>query len=648
MAPGDTQEVVVALVTGLGADRLSSISLMKFNGRFAQSAYDFGFTLPSPPDTPELSYTALDRKILLKWGEDQGRVALVERDHENGFRFEGYNLYQLASPHWNPNDATKIATFDRKNGVMAILEERFDYQNGTLNLIRIQNGTDSGVDYKLLVTHDQSNFKQLVNAREYYFAVTAYNYHPDKPFGLAALESAPDIVIAMPHTLNPGERWNATVGDTLPAMHIAGQSDGQVRVAVVDPSKMTGDTYRVTFAEKAAGGTVWSLHNVSKGHAVLSAMSNQSGDNAYLVTEGVQAIVTEPPPGIKEGDDGYRMLSGQRLWTWTFSDDFDLEGFGGTIGWGASYPYNGTTLRPHEMYDVIIKYAETDVNGHVLDPNDANFSYAYRYLANAANPPAKSEFAPYIKNPTGHFSFQDFTKSVPWAVFVYDEKTGEIGKRLSIGFLENNSAKGLVDGKWWPPVFSAASNSEEDGPAEWFWIFDIDYSEMPDTLLASPHAAMLNGAPKPILMWGTVARRFSSQGFHSHSAMAIFVNKPNSPNDVFTFQTIAPTYDDVRAGEDALRLAKAFPNPYYGPVYSSKDLPTASVTFTHLPRRAVIRIFNLAGNLVRVLEKESDSQFFHWDLLNSSGRFVASGLYIAHIDMPDLGVSKTLKLAIVQ
>jgi hypothetical protein len=62
----------------------------------------------------------------------------------------------------------------------------------------------------------------------------------------------------------------------------------------------------------------------------------------------------------------------------------------------------------------------------------------------------------------------------------------------------------------------------------------------------------------------------------------------------------------------------------------------------------VIRIFNLAGNLVRVLEKESDSQFFHWDLLNSSGRFVASGLYIAHIDMPDLGVSKTLKLAIVQ
>ena len=37
MAPRDTQEVVTALVCGLGADRLSSISVMKFNNRFAHS-----------------------------------------------------------------------------------------------------------------------------------------------------------------------------------------------------------------------------------------------------------------------------------------------------------------------------------------------------------------------------------------------------------------------------------------------------------------------------------------------------------------------------------------------------------------------------------------------------------------------------------
>ena len=110
---------------------------------------------------------------------------------------------------------------------------------------------------------------------------------------------------------------------------------------------------------------------------------------------------------------------------------------------------------------------------------------------------------------------------------------------------------------------------------------------------------------------------------------------------------LARRFDIETAREDALRQIKAFPNPFYGPNYSEAELPEFAVTFSHLPRRAVIRIFNLAGNLVRVLEKDSDSQFFKWDLRNASGRFVASGLYIAHIDMPDLGVSKVLKLAVV-
>jgi hypothetical protein len=46
MAPGDTQEVIIALVVGLGSDRLSSISKMKFTAEWARSIaswnYDIG------------------------------------------------------------------------------------------------------------------------------------------------------------------------------------------------------------------------------------------------------------------------------------------------------------------------------------------------------------------------------------------------------------------------------------------------------------------------------------------------------------------------------------------------------------------------------------------------------------------------------
>ena len=40
MVPGDTQEVVAAIILGQGTDRLTSITVMKYNDEFAQSAFD--------------------------------------------------------------------------------------------------------------------------------------------------------------------------------------------------------------------------------------------------------------------------------------------------------------------------------------------------------------------------------------------------------------------------------------------------------------------------------------------------------------------------------------------------------------------------------------------------------------------------------
>ena len=72
------------------------------------------------------------------------------------------------------------------------------------------------------------------------------------------------------------------------------------------------------------------------------------------------------------------------------------------------------------------------------------------------------------------------------------------------------------------------------------------------------------------------------------------------------------------------------------------------MTFSHLPDRATIRIFNLAGVHVKTIEKNTNTQFERWDLANESGLPVASGLYIAYIDMPDIGETKVLKMAIIQ
>jgi len=52
--------------------------------------------------------------------------------------------------------------------------------------------------------------------------------------------------------------------------------------------------------------------------------------------------------------------------------------------------------------------------------------------------------------------------------------------------------------------------------------------------------------------------------------------------------------------------------------------------------------------MVKVIEKDGPQQYLRWDLANESGFPVASGLYIAFIDLPDLGETRILKLAIIQ
>ena len=52
--------------------------------------------------------------------------------------------------------------------------------------------------------------------------------------------------------------------------------------------------------------------------------------------------------------------------------------------------------------------------------------------------------------------------------------------------------------------------------------------------------------------------------------------------------------------------------------------------------------------MIKTLVKDDNEQFMRWDLANDSGLPIASGLYIAYIEMPDIGETKILKLAIIQ
>ncbi|MFN3693963.1 MAG: T9SS type A sorting domain-containing protein, partial [Ignavibacterium sp.] len=238
---------------------------------------------------------------------------------------------------------------------------------------------------------------------------------------------------------------------------------------------------------------------------------------------------------------------------------------------------------------------------------------------------------------------QEFAKNVPLSAWNVDDPNNP--QRLAVGFLENNAADGLVDGKYWPGNYNNYDNVDGNGPREWLFIFDTPYSETSDPTIAQE----IIGSDARVMYFATWARRGAvpfSPGGSGDDEFLILANKVNSVADVFTFSTPKPSYNPDLAKEDVEKI-NVFPNPYYGYQYRETAPNNKYVTFSHLPEKAVIRIFDLSGVLVRTINHNSTNQFETWDLQNDNNYPVASGIYIVYIDLPDLGKTKILKLAIV-
>ena len=119
---------------------------------------------------------------------------------------------------------------------------------------------------------------------------------------------------------------------------------------------------------------------------------------------------------------------------------------------------------------------------------------------------------------------------------------------------------------------------------------------------------------------------------------------PATANDYFRFTSHA-AHTDVALARTQLDQIRVVPNPYFtGSRYETSTNPRV-VKFTHLPERCSVRIFNLAGRLVRTLEKNDASSQLVWDLANAQGQTVAGGVYVFHVDAPEIG-STTGRLAV--
>ena len=114
---------------------------------------------------------------------------------------------------------------------------------------------------------------------------------------------------------------------------------------------------------------------------------------------------------------------------------------------------------------------------------------------------------------------------------------------------------------------------------------------------------------------------------------AILIEGPRlfSPDDQFDFASRTIVAADASSSLNKIRVV---PNPYLGRAGWEASLGERKLQFSNLPDQCTIRIYTLAGEMVRTIDHESGSGTEDWDMVSEAGRGIASGVYLYNIESP--------------
>lgn len=712
-APGDTQEVVVAVVAGLGADRLSSLVAMRQVDDLAQSFYNSLLALQPPKFEVEVTPLAfklasIKIKATVKALDYSAmRVTLRRRDRTPAISFELYDDGMHEDGAVNDGIfANTLRNFSREPAALYLDAFVTDKMQRTHFLERVADFiTTAGVltiDAPVVFS-DNLNKDEIVNPGEnvrYGFTlrnVTPFDlarlrvtpmpeyqngktitinplktgeqislsYNPDDPNTFLAFEvpaSFADSVwqVALQIVDQNYNLWEGKLRFPVqpikkdfvatPLQHLAGKADGGFEIRVINPNAIKNHLYVIYGVDSidAQGTRGFTLKDSTDGRVLLfkHPLPDTLGHNVPVI-DGFKIFRGSIPEQTLGGMSDWSVPRGQRVWTWQNANGFNLEGFNGAMGLAKLVVgfFDLSTITPAKARNVLIKFAATDTAGNVLDPNDPDWSYGYRYLRGSLNPTTRPEFALCIKNRGTGYVFQDYLKSVPFSAWDIEANPPH---RLMAGHLENVAPAGMVDCKYWPASFAVANNTASTGPREWFFIFDVPYSEIPDSRLTQN----ILGSTMPIMWFGTPARN-GSIAFGADDEFLIQARHFVTSRDVWLFN---PTLVGISNKENrpyTFELAQNYPNPFSphgrgAPTGAAFGHTSTQIAFS-IPaaEKVTLKIYNMLGQEVATLVEQklaAGKHLFVWDGTNRQRRPLASGVYFYRLVAGELQATKKLLL----
>jgi hypothetical protein len=688
LAPAETKRISMALLLAEDLDGLLTTA------KTVQTIYNKNYQFFRPPLTPHVSAVAGDKKVTLYWDT----IAEESVDPLTGKDFEGYVIYRSTDPAFNDiqtvTDGKGSAFLTEPLQDISGQEAKFDialrdepytdlngngrYDSGEpyvdLNHNNIREAQiddpwkgyspvayqDRGIHYYLGnnsgLVHAFVDSNKVVNGQTYYYAVVSYD-HGDS-VGIPPTESTKKITVdpitsQLGFDVNtcqavPGPRASGYVPPVIGSqnvMHNTGIGTGEVMFRILNDRTVTqGGEYTITFADTL-------LVNGKKQNAKnYSVLNTRPVKETFVPFDTNFAALRQN----NIADDGFLKVTGADGTVYARGTDYVVNLERGSVRRTAAsaMPDNGSFTIEYRYYPVFRSVAlkaedsnpvfdgiQLRINDHSELAYDStrskwvegnsNYDFTAR-LTNLGNRkrlwPADYEIRFSAQNIDSAMNLNPGIMKIPVRYSVSDVTTGTRNRILT--FLVENPA---------------TRNAQWD-PGE-------------DIVLFKPGAT---GLGTDTTTWSVIVTRPQDPTRTAHvpsdgDVLFIKTRRPFYGVDAFTLTTESGTMD-LQLASSRLDKIYVVPNPYVGlsTIEPTNRLPGATrgerrIYFENLPPLCTIRIFTINGDLVQTIEHDSGVDYAreYWNLLNRDGFSVSYGVYVAHIDAPDVG-EKIVKFALIK
>lgn len=632
LAPDEIVNSSVAVVMGNSGKvpfEPDTTDLMS-NMRIVQQMNDRAFQGSGPPKTPVVKVTTYDGAAKIVWDS----AAENSKDPLTGkYDFEGYKIYRSDNQGktWGDPITNEFATvigykpikvFDLIDGIKG-LDPAF---NQTL-------GDDTGLQ------HSFTDYN-LVNGIEYWYCVNSYdmgNQNPDSleqsyqsPLGSSLIES--HTVSAVPGVFSqnyipPEYDPELNADGSFPP--IGGICQGKVYIDIVEPDSITGDDYLVTIVDSTL--------------EVVGQDSNYVlGFNFYRIDAetGDTTILMDHYQFSNETEDNLPVTDGFRLTVLNVPSGVAYQGWTTVNADSTTFYWN---TQPVEKYRDITSGQVASETVYTIDDYRVTIDYSnpltarlYDYFTGATYPDSTYELpmrVEIITDPENPIDVSDNTWLMEFAVLAPPDYRKDYYSPIGWDLIPGGKAYAKGSPGFYEKHLDLLN----------FEKYDIDELTGDTTftgllLQTNHHPDVYVNADADTVKQIALA---PSEG----DVYTLLTYKPFRKEISYEFSTKPVAY----TGSDNVDLNKirAVPDPYIVANEYETDQFGKRLMFNNLPNKCKISIFTVAGDFINDVHHDNSKGFEYWDMRTYNDQYIAYGLYVFVVTLPD-GQQKVGKFLVIK